>query len=133
MSERNKYQYARAQQTKTEAGITSVQAETDMNRRGNDSGVNLCDQSIMGDVKDFEEALVQERKKSEVLIRRIHELEAFISDLVVQQQQQQQSQRASSAGSSSTGNSKLAEQLQFEKILTAQLQEQVIKPTLSSP
>jgi hypothetical protein len=134
MSERDKYQYARAQQQpKTEAGSTSVQA--DMNRRGNDSGVNLCDQSIMGDVKDFEEALIQERKKSDVLTRRIHELEAFISDLIVQQQQQQQSQRVTlnSAGSSSTGTSKVAEQLQFEKILTAQLQEQVIKPTLSSP
>ena len=43
----------------------------------------------MDNVKDFEEALIQERKKSDVLTQRIHELEAFISDLLVQQEEEE--------------------------------------------
>ena len=43
----------------------------------------------MDNVKDFEEALIQERKKSEVLAQRIHNLETFISDLLVQQEEEE--------------------------------------------
>ena len=43
----------------------------------------------MDNVKDFEEALIQERKKSDVLTQRMHELETFISDLLVQQEEEE--------------------------------------------
>ena len=43
----------------------------------------------MDNVKDFEEALIQERKKSHVLTQRMHELETFISDLLVQQEEEE--------------------------------------------